>query len=58
MKYAIISDIHGNTNAFKAALLDAKIAVVARSCVSVILPDTVTTLSDVSNWQWRDLMFA
>ena len=56
MKYAVISDIHGNTNAFKAALLDAK----KRGCGKVVcLGDLTGTIpSGVSNWQWRDWMFA
>ena len=44
MKYAIISDIHGNTNAFKAALLDAK----NRGCGKVVCLGDLTGYGDDS----------
>ena len=44
MKYAIISDIHGNTNAFKAALLDAK----KRGCGKVVCLGDLTGYGDDS----------
>ena len=44
MKYAIISDIHGNTNAFNAALLDAK----KRGCGKVVCLGDLTGYGDDS----------
>ena len=44
MKYAVISDIHGNTNAFKAALLDAK----KRGCGKVVCLGDLTGYGDDS----------